>query len=84
MTHASNGSHCWFSCGRYGMKPGIHPEYEEITVSCSCGNKFTTRSTIKKDIVVEVCPKCHPFYTGQQKLVNAGGRLDRFRRRYQT
>ena len=63
------------------MKQGIHPEYVECTVKCSCGNTFTTRST-KKEIHVEVCNKCHPFYTGKQKLVDTGGRVDRFKKRF--
>ncbi|HKE73206.1 MAG TPA: 50S ribosomal protein L31 [Acidimicrobiales bacterium] len=63
------------------MKAGIHPEYVEATVRCSCGNTFTTRST-KSDLHVELCSECHPFYTGKQKLVDTGGRIDRFKRRY--
>ncbi len=63
------------------MKTGIHPEYAEATVRCSCGNTFTTRST-KSDLHVELCSECHPFYTGKQKLVDTGGRIDRFERRY--
>jgi large subunit ribosomal protein L31 len=63
------------------MKTGIHPEYVEATVRCSCGNTFTTRST-KSDLHVELCSECHPFYTGKQKLVDTGGRIDRFERRY--
>ena len=59
------------------MKQGIHPEYGECTVRCTCGNTWTTRST-KKEIVVDLCDKCHPFYTGQQKLVDTGGRVQRF------
>lgn len=59
------------------MKSGIHPEYVECTVRCSCGNTFKTRST-KSEIVVELCNECHPFYTGQQKLVDTGGRVQRF------
>jgi large subunit ribosomal protein L31 len=62
------------------MKKDIHPQYEEATVHCSCGNTFTTRST-KKDLHVELCSQCHPFYTGKQKLVDSGGRVDRFKRR---
>ena len=62
------------------MKEGIHPKYEEAVVTCACGNTFTTRST-KKEIHVEVCSKCHPFYTGKQKLVHPGGRVDRFKKR---
>jgi len=62
------------------MKKDIHPKYEEATVHCSCGNTFTTRST-KKELHVELCSQCHPFYTGKQKLVDSGGRVDRFKRR---
>ena len=63
------------------MKNGIHPKYEECTITCACGNVIHTRST-KKEIHVEVCNKCHPFYTGKQKLVDTGGRVERFKRRY--
>ena len=59
------------------MKQGIHPEYVECTVRCSCGNTFKTRST-KPEITVELCNECHPFYTGQQKFVDTGGRVQRF------
>ncbi|MGN0038972.1 MAG: 50S ribosomal protein L31 [Coriobacteriales bacterium] len=59
------------------MKPNIHPEYVECTVRCSCGNTFKTRST-KSEIVVELCNECHPFFTGQQKFVDTGGRVQRF------
>jgi len=62
------------------MKKDIHPQYQEATVHCSCGNTFTTRST-KKELHVELCSQCHPFYTGKQKLVDSGGRVDRFKRR---
>lgn len=62
------------------MKEGIHPEYYDCTVICSCGNTFKTRST-KKELRVEICSNCHPFYTGKQKLVDSGGRVDRFQRR---
>jgi len=64
------------------MKAETHPEYTEIKVSCSCGNEFVTRSTLTEDLQVEVCSSCHPFYTGRQKIVDAGGRVDKFRRRY--
>ena len=64
------------------MKKDIHPQYEEATVHCSCGNTFTTRST-KKELHVELCSQCHPFYTGKQKLVDSGGRVDRFKKRLQ-
>ena len=63
------------------MKPDIHPEYHEVTVTCVCGNTFTTRSTAEK-IELEICSNCHPFYTGKQKLVDTAGRVERFRRRY--
>ena len=59
------------------MKKGIHPEYQDCTVRCTCGNTFKTRST-KSEIVVDLCDECHPFYTGQQKLVDTGGRVQRF------
>ena len=64
------------------MKAEIHPEYTEITVTCSCGQSFKTRSTLGEDLSVEVCSSCHPFYTGKQKIVDSGGRVDRFKRRY--
>ncbi|HLF12354.1 MAG TPA: 50S ribosomal protein L31 [Gammaproteobacteria bacterium] len=64
------------------MKPEIHPSYVEIKVTCSCGNEFATRSTLGQDLQVEVCSACHPFYTGKQKMVDSGGRVDKFRRRY--
>ena len=63
------------------MKADIHPHYDEATVRCSCGNTFTTRST-KPDLHVELCSECHPFFTGKQKLVDTGGRVERFERRY--
>ncbi|HJR26157.1 MAG TPA: 50S ribosomal protein L31 [Acidimicrobiales bacterium] len=63
------------------MRADIHPEYVVTNVTCSCGNTFTTRST-KADLHVELCSECHPFYTGKQKLVDTGGRIDRFERRY--
>ena len=62
------------------MKTGIHPEYVEAHVRCTCGNEFTTRST-KPELHVEICSECHPFYTGKQKLVDTGGRVERFQRR---
>ena len=62
------------------MKQGIHPEYVEAHVRCTCGNEFTTRST-KPELHVEICSECHPFYTGKQKLVDTGGRVERFQRR---
>ena len=63
------------------MKADIHPEYVITTVTCSCGNSFQTRST-KSELHVEICSECHPFYTGKQKLVDTGGRVERFQRRY--
>ena len=63
------------------MKEGIHPDYPAATVSCACGNSFVTRST-RGDFQVDVCSNCHPFYTGTQKLMDAAGRVDRFRKRY--
>jgi large subunit ribosomal protein L31 len=62
------------------MKTGIHPDYVIAKVHCSCGNEFVTRAT-KPDLHVEICSACHPFYTGTQKLVDTGGRVERFRRR---
>jgi large subunit ribosomal protein L31 len=64
------------------MKQGIHPEYNEIKVTCSCGSIFETRSTMGRDLLLEVCSKCHPFYTGEQKIVDTAGRVDRFRQKY--
>jgi large subunit ribosomal protein L31 len=63
------------------MKEGIHPEYRTAVVTCACGNTFTTRSTLET-IHVEICSKCHPFFTGRQKLVDTAGRVERFRRKY--
>jgi large subunit ribosomal protein L31 len=63
------------------MRSGIHPDYVETKVTCSCGNTFTTRST-KEQMHVELCNQCHPFYTGKQKLVDTGGRVERFQRKY--
>jgi len=64
------------------MKADIHPKYEEINVSCSCGNTFVTRSTIGRELNVEVCSSCHPFYTGKQKILDSAGQVDKFKRRY--
>jgi large subunit ribosomal protein L31 len=64
------------------MKADIHPNYTDTVVHCSCGNTFTTRSTVKDDLKVELCNECHPFFTGKQKLVDSGGRVERFNRRY--
>ena len=63
------------------MKKGIHPKYVESTIVCACGNTVHTRST-KESIHVEICSKCHPFYTGKQKLVDSAGRVERFQKRY--
>ncbi|MEA3470499.1 MAG: 50S ribosomal protein L31 [Thermodesulfobacteriota bacterium] len=63
------------------MKKGIHPEYKKTTVTCVCGNVFETRST-RQDIKVEICSKCHPFMTGQQKMVDTAGRVEKFRQKY--
>jgi large subunit ribosomal protein L31 len=64
------------------MKAGIHPEYKEVDVACSCGNKFKTRSTMGKALHVEVCSACHPFYTGKQKIVDTAGRVEKFKQKY--
>lgn len=64
------------------MKPEIHPKYQDIKVSCACGNHFVTRSTMNRDLVLEVCDQCHPFYTGKQKIVDTAGRVDRFKQKY--
>ncbi len=65
------------------MKADIHPEYKDVKVVCSCGNTFTTRSTVgEPEIHLEVCSACHPFYTGQQKIMDTAGRVEKFRRRY--
>ena len=67
---------------RFSMKQGIHPEYKEVTATCSCGNVIKTRSTLGKDINLDVCGKCHPFYTGKQRVVDTGGRVERFNSRF--
>lgn len=64
------------------MKADIHPNYPEVNVTCSCGNKFKTRTTIGKDVNVEVCSLCHPFYTGKQKILDTAGRVEKFRQKY--
>jgi large subunit ribosomal protein L31 len=64
------------------MKQGIHPEYKAIKVSCSCGNSFETGSTLGRDLLLEVCSKCHPFYTGKQRIVDTAGRVDRFKQKF--
>lgn len=64
------------------MKPGIHPEYQAINVTCACGNTFETRSTLGKDLTIEICSACHPFYTGKQKVMDTAGRVGKFQARY--
>jgi len=64
------------------MKADIHPEYTQTKVTCSCGNEFDTRSTLKDDLAVEVCSSCHPFFTGKQKILDTAGRVDKFRKKY--
>jgi large subunit ribosomal protein L31 len=64
------------------MKSDIHPNYQAIKATCSCGNVIETRSTIGKDILLDVCSECHPFYTGKQKILDSAGRVDRFNRRF--
>jgi len=64
------------------MQEAIQPKYEDITASCSCGNTIKTRSTLAKDIHLDVCSECHPFYTGKQKTLDSGGRIDRFNKRF--
>lgn len=63
------------------MKTGIHPDFKETTVKCACGEVFTTKST-KENIKVDICSKCHPFFTGKQKFVDAGGRVDKFKKKF--
>lgn len=64
------------------MKSDIHPEYQEIEVTCSCGNNFSVGSTLSTELHVDVCSSCHPFYTGKQKILDSGGRVERFRKRF--
>ena len=64
------------------MKTGIHPDYEETTIRCACGNEIEAGST-KSNIRVEICSKCHPFFTGKQKLIDSAGRIERFRKKYE-
>ena len=78
-----SGLHPKEEIGRIVVKKGIHPEYMETTVKCSCGETFETRST-KPELHVEICSQCHPFYTGKQKLVDSGGRVERFKKRFQS
>ena len=66
------------------MKAGIHPSYEDVTIICACGNVVKTKSTTGGEMKVEICSKCHPFFTGKQKLVDVGGRVDKFNRRLQA
>jgi large subunit ribosomal protein L31 len=71
----------FFQQAEEAMKKGLHPEYHEVQVVCACGSVFTTRST-KKDLRVEICSSCHPFFTGRQKLIDSAGRVERFEKRY--
>lgn len=65
------------------MKENIHPEYHDVVVECACGEKFTTGSTTTDPVIkVDICSKCHPYFTGKQKLVDTGGRVDKFKKRY--
>lgn len=65
------------------MKENLHPTYHDVSVECACGEKFVTGSTTNNDVIkVDICSKCHPFFTGKQKLVDAGGRVDKFKKRY--
>lgn len=67
------------------MKNSTHPNYQEVTVTCSCGHSFVTQSTLSKDkLHIEVCSQCHPFYSGKQRLVDSAGRVDKFRQKYAT
>jgi len=66
----------------FKMKAGIHPEYNDVQVTCSCGNTFTTKSTMSKPLHVEVCSSCHPFYTGKQKIVDTAGRVEKFNQKF--
>ena len=64
------------------MKSDIHPDYKEVEVTCSCGNVFTTKSTLNKPLHIEVCSACHPFYTGKQKIIDTAGRVEKFNKKY--
>jgi large subunit ribosomal protein L31 len=66
------------------MKSDIHPKYEVVTATCSCGNVIKTRSTLGQDFHIDVCSQCHPFFTGKQKILDSGGRVDRFKKRFGT
>ena len=68
--------------GRPDLTADLPPDYSDIKVTCSCGNEFSTRSTLSDDLAIEVCSACHPFYTGKQKVLDSGGRVDKFRRKY--
>ena len=64
------------------MQAGIHPEYKQIEINCSCGHKFTTGSALGSNLNIEVCNECHPFYTGKQKIVDTAGRVDKFAKKF--
>lgn len=64
------------------MKPEIHPNYDVVEAHCACGNRFSTRSTLGRELSVDICSDCHPFYTGKQRLVDTAGRIDRFRKKF--
>ncbi len=64
------------------MKPDVHPNYSDVKATCSCGNVIETRSTLGEDLLIDVCSACHPFYTGKQKILDSGGRVERFRKRF--
>ena len=66
------------------MKSGIHPNYEEVTIKCACGETVVSKSTNGGEMRVEICSKCHPFFTGKQKFVDAGGRVDKFKKRLEA
>lgn len=66
------------------MKEGLHPKYTEVTIRCACGEEVKTRSTKGADMSVEICSKCHPFFTGKQKFVDSGGRVDKFKKRLEA
>jgi len=80
----NNGQPCRPDANEWSfMKPGIHPDYHAVTVHCACGHNFSTRSTIKGDMLkVEICSNCHPFFTGKQKLIDTAGRVERFTKKY--
>jgi large subunit ribosomal protein L31 len=74
--------YCFDEKARYNdMKQAIHPEYKETVIKCACGEEYVTKST-KQNLKVDICSKCHPFYTGKQKLVDSGGRVDSFKKKY--